>query len=401
MSKTLRTLRDETLSKLGDTIATPAASRVWGETEIEGYIKDGLRDFCYQTRIVWDMAYLDDLAYTGSYHAAWEKAYFITGHISHKQFKYNNEWEKDYAFSGSPLPAANHTNVDERDDFLLTTLVAAVEQVPDAFLIMDRVTWDGRKIDPIMSRKLQGFDDYYEVVRGQVFGYLQDKDGLRSFRKYKPPVTQSPYYWAVGKFGVLRGSSQVAGVQIGASSMHIDEWGIVLSTGLKDAPLSLTWDFVPPGALGDLPVQAAAVTGLSEFSGDTVVWRFGILRRLPGYFPANGPWGLVKKVSQDQKNTRIEFIRRPRVPTSATDIFDIPDHYLKYLRHYAMWMAYERKGVGQDPSMAAHYKKRYEVGIGRVVLRMDSVYKAKLTRFGGGGVTAYTPRPYARLPRNI
>jgi hypothetical protein len=141
---------------------------------------------------------------------------------------------------------------------------------------------------------------------------------------------------------------------------------------------------------------------LTEFNGDTPVWRFGILKRLPGYFPANGPWGFVKKVSQDGHNTRIEFIRRPRIPTAASDIFDLPDHYLKYIRHYMMWQAYSRKGIGQDPQMAQHYEQRYKQGIGRVVLRMDSVYKAKLTRFGGGSSgTVYSPRPYARLPRNI
>lgn len=401
MSTTLRELRDLTLEKLGDTTATPASARVWSEAEIEDYLRDGLRDFCYQTRIVWDMDYLDDLPYTGGFNGEYERPFFITGHITHKQFKYNNEWEKDYQLSGDQFPAANHTNVDERDDFLLTELIAAVEQLPKDFLVMDRVTWDGRRIDPMHSRKLGSFDDYYEVVRGQVYGYLQDKDGLRSFRKYKPPVSSCTYYWAVGKFGVFRGSSDVADAQNVTGTMHIDEWGINLTSTTVDTAISLGWDFPPVGALALLPVQPEAITNLSEFSGDTVVWRYGILRRLPGYFPANGPWGFVKRISQDSHNTRIEFIRRPKVPVSATDIFDIPDHYLKYLRHYAMWQAFDRKGIGQDLLMAAHYKGRYEAGIGRVVLRMNAVYKAKLTRMGGAGNSPYGPRPYARLPRNI
>lgn len=401
-AKTLGDVRDGVLRRLGDTTATPAASRIWSESYVEGLVQDGARDLAIQTRLFWDMRFLDDLPFTGNYTSPDELAFFNAGEEIHNVFYYTATDELDYQSDG--LSPANHTDNDERDFFIDSDFISAVERLPDSLYQVDRVTWDRRKMEPMQSRTLQRRDAYYETIRGDALGYLQDKDGLRTLRKYRPPAGRCIYYPTLNAFGSLKGFAADITLTTITLRMHIDQWAAVFG-GVLDSAISVLGDgFMPPAGVGDFALVSDALITSTEFSGYLGLSRdgYGILRRLPGYHPSNGPWGFAKQLSQDSHNTKVEFYRRPRIPQSSKDIFEFPNYMLKYIRHYALWQAYERGGVGQDLKMAAHYKARYQLGVARAKSRVERSKAARLVRMGGTGPTSIYPgRPYARLPRNV
>lgn len=400
---TLGTLRDDILDRLGDTAAvTPEASRVWTEAEIENYIRDGVNDFCMTTKLLWDMRHVDDLPFSSNYDAAWEKPYFIVGDVIHEPNSFDAPGDKD--FQTSSISPSNHDYTDERDYHLTEDLISAVERLPDALYQIDRVTWDGFKAIPLQSRRMARLDNYFEVIRGRVFGYLQDRDGLRTIRKWKVPAARALYYIAIGKFGILSGSSTSSVAKVTSVRMHIDQFGVVVAgvTDIAPTVFGMLTGFAPPAGSATFSAVVDALTAIAEFASDLIRWRFGFLRRLPGYFPANGPHGLVKRISQDGTNTRVEFFRRHHPLNTIDAAFELPDYMIMHIRCYALWKAYSRQGIGQDLKFAEHYRARYAAGIARTVARIQAIYKSKVYRMGGPqGEPIYKSKPYARLPRNI
>lgn len=401
---TLQEVRERVQRRLGDTTATPAASRLWSFEEIDSYIKEGYEDLVLQGRLLWDMRYLDDLPGTGTHDFRWEESFMDAGERISRPSSFDAEWERDWALSPNAEGPCNHSSVAERDGYLITEHVPGVERLPEDLYAIDRVTWDDHKIDPARSRQLFRRDALYETVAGEVIAYVTDKDGLRYLRKWYRPSGAAPYYEVSGRFGVLRGSAEI-GVQevVHSLNMHIDEWGMVFSTGgvpALDAGLSIFWDASSGDPSSEVEgLIADDLVALQEFSGYEVIAPpdgFGILRKLPGYFPSNGPWGLVKRVSKGVRNTRVEYYRRPHLLHRPQDELELPRQYVKYVSHFALWKAYSRRGPGQDPRLAAHYKARYYSGVGRLIARRDRIHAARVFRMGGmgiDGVVARTRRP--------
>lgn len=401
MSITLKEVRGDVLRRLGDTTETPDAARVWSEDEIDNYIRDGAREFCMATKILWDMRHVDDLPFTANYNAAWELPFFKVEEAIHGPASFSAPDDKDFQ-STTPSPA-NHQYVDERDFFLTGVgddLISSVERMPDSLYQVDRVTWDGFKAIPLQSRKMARIDNYFEVIRGRVFGYLLDRDGLRNIRKWKVPAARALYYVTFGKFGVLRASAQSDEQVDAVGRIHIDQFGMIFSSALDRGP-STFGQFTSGIGVEGFASIADPLTDLGEFGEDSVNWRPGILRRLPGYFPANGPRGFVKRLSQDGTNTRVEFYRRPHALVGSNSIFEIPDYMLMHVRSYALWKAFAKKGPGQDLKFAAHFKTRYAAGVARTIARTQAIYASKIWRMGGSGSQIYQKKPYAALPRNI
>ncbi len=78
-------------------------------------------------------------------------------------------------------------------------------------------------------------------------------------------------------------------------------------------------------------------------------------------------------------------------------VFEIPERYQTYVRHYAQARALEREGEGQDLALAAHYQSRYEAGIKRMLRRQQAMaYQQKVVL--GGRPSILVKKPMARLP---
>lgn len=433
---TIGTLTDDILRRLGDDpVEVPAASRIWQHSEIEGYIKDGADQLCLLSLLLWDVDYLDNLPNTANYRHEWERKYFKAPQVTPPLFAvigipilavsvaygrtqyeiyytdaaFTQPWEWSWMLGGHG--PSNHTTRTDRDAFLVVPYVAADVELPDAVIQMDRATWDDRKIDPAASRELERRDTLYETLPGDVLAYIQDKDGLRRFRKWKRPSVIADYYPVFGLWGVLRGGGDGEAVEAGVFIMHIDEFGAVFS-GVLDAEPSAFHDFTPANPEGATVTTFGGITELDEFNGFDVVMPppavvsnqliggTGFLRHLPGYFPSYGPNGIARRLSKSRKNVRIEFYRRHRPLTWRNSEFELPEHYVTYLRHYSLWRALKRRGPGQDLKLAKHYQGRWEASVRRVVDRRNSIHTARLFRFGGTDETL--PREkFARLPRNM
>lgn len=100
----------------------------------------------------------------------------------------------------------------------------------------------------------------------------------------------------------------------------------------------------------------------------------------------------------DANNTRIEYFARGTAVSADADGFSIPDRYVKYIRHFAMFRALERNGTGQDLVFAAHWKARFDEGIMRIINRMQKVERTRRVGYGERRVHLGPP-PRPKLPR--
>lgn len=99
----------------------------------------------------------------------------------------------------------------------------------------------------------------------------------------------------------------------------------------------------------------------------------------------------------DTNNTRVEYFARGAALSVDGSTFEIPDRYVKYIRHFAMFRALERKGDGQDLELAQHWGQRFEQGQQRIRERMARVERTRIRVLSGDrGSGGPPPRP--RLP---
>lgn len=86
----------------------------------------------------------------------------------------------------------------------------------------------------------------------------------------------------------------------------------------------------------------------------------------------------------------------------ASRFFQIPDRYVAYVGHYAMYRALAREGEGQQLKLADHYKQRWAADIQRVIDRKDRAQTRHRTGvFGDAAPSGYGPPPRPRLPWNF
>lgn len=266
------------------------AAAMWSQAEMDSYIKEGYNEISLKTGALWETAYLEDVA------------------------------------------------------------GVATATLPTDLYQIERASWSYKRLDPISSSQLEHIDSRYQITQGEVIGYLQDKDGLRTFRKYRVPAADSDKYAVTGSWGTPRSVTDISNETVTGS------WG------------------TPRQISGQHPISSESL----------VAYKF---------------WGLPRRFFKELRNTRIEYTRRGQALSAASAELELPDLYGKYLRWFAMHKALERPGKGQDLKLSAHFKERWDVGVSRVAKRKDAMSENRERRMGGGGqVLGRPPRP--RLPWN-
>lgn len=372
-SETLKGLRDKVLNRLGD-----ADVQIWTEAEIEGYVKDGYNALCKAGLLLWDLAYLENLPYTGNYNHAWEAdiGFYTSSPIRTRQGRFNvtQPWELT-AYRGpdsyEPLLVANHTAPWERlSGELDVTNIPAVARLPEAYLETDRVTNDFEKISPKRSVELEEEIDY-ETLKGRVEAYIQDKDGLRNMRKWRVPSTAASEHDYIGHYGAIAAATD--GEAVTAGGMRIDEFARTADGALdaSDRARMLSVGFSLPGSSSSS--ASGTFAGLPDLADSPIIGSRGIPVVLPGYFPIGGPWGFPVRLIEESNNFRVEHFRRGR--DLDDHVFEIPRAYVKYVRHYALYRALGKDGDGQDLKLAEHYKKRYLIGLARIENRKSAIHE--------------------------
>lgn len=341
MTVTLATLTTEIQQRLGD-----SAAAIWTSAEVEQYIQQGYDQLTRRTGCLLGIALAPDYAFAFSFTQDWELDYIVADAYANGPAQFNYEFERDYIDNADG--PANHTQHWEFNDsagWVSTTEVSALSDLPADLYEIERSVWNTKRIQPLRSRDVETSDSRYELNKGQVEGYMQDKDGLARLRKYRvPSVAYTPYSF---------------------DSSSDDGFGIIRDlTGISDT------DVISDG-FGDL-VQ---VNGVNVFED----------------------YGILGPVFSEPNNVRIEYRRRGLQLSSDQD-FEIPDRYTVYVRHFAQARSLERNGKGQDLKLAAHYQSRFETGIARMLKRKQAMNFQRAFVLGGSSSIRGQQPPRVRLP---
>jgi hypothetical protein len=396
--KTLKETTSEVLRRLGDT-----ANQVWTSREIENYLIDAYIRLSGDASCFWDVLYLENLPYTADHVCEWELDYITTlvtdlnshnfnhswepanfpGYTS-RQFNYVSEWEPIYSLEISDegkftaqyeytytiitnniksiyfgefqytsiwensyiddgIGPGNHTGPWEyQNKYLTKEYMIAVSQLPENLEKVERPVNNWKRMHPLVSFQIETGDPVYETQEGFVSHFLMDKDGLRSFRKWKVPATRADEYTVTGDFGIMR-------------------------------------DF-------------------SDLTTEDLSGVYGIPRQVPGQMPI-GPdrFGNPRRFYKDENNCKVEFYRHGEDVSWPEDEFELPSMYVKYLTHFACWKALTRDSAGTDIKLGEHYKARWDMGLKRLKHRLSAVKENRVGVLGGSPrVLTRPPRP--RLP---
>lgn len=342
MTVAIADLAVEVLQRLGD-----ASSGIWTGAEIEDYIKEGYDDLCIRTGCLWEVDCLPDYALAFNFTQEFERGYAeaVSGWYADGPVQFTSEFERD--FIQNAIGPGNHTEHWEYTSGYqsITECGATVELFSDCYQV-ERATWNTIVTVALHSRDLEPQDSRYELNKGNVEGFIQDKDGLSRLRKWRIPSTAyTPYEF---------------------DSDSDDGYGIIRFAG--DIAEDLV---VVSGEYGDL-VQVDSINVFEDF-------------------------GIIGPVYKEANSLRVEY-RRRGAALSASQPFEIQDRYTVYVRHYAMAAALGREGDGFEPELSAHYTERYLAGVERMAARREGLRYAKKNVVGGSGRVLGEKPPRVRMP---
>lgn len=337
-------LRDDILARLGD-----ADELIWTSAEVDGHLVEGYEQIANNLGVFYDWTYLENLPRGFSYTQPWERVLLVAfGGFDYGCANFTAEFERGLLDERRQFGPANHTSPFEATDGLLaragaSTEIPATADLPKTVTSVTRVTWDRRGLDAMEARRMARADARYEVTKGEIYGYIWQKDGVRTLRKVRVPSAQSDAVTVNGSWGALRQTSDV--------------------------------------------------------STESVTGTWGVPRRINGQHPI-GPdqVGAPRRVFLEGKNVRVEHARQGRPMDSGTAICELPDRYALYLRDYVMAQCLGRRGPGQDMKLAAHFEQRWQRDLARIARRMQTVNAERVGVIGGDGRPSVSRPPRPSLP---
>ncbi len=406
---TLESLTTETLIRLGDRKA-----RIWPRSLVKRYIIEGYNQLCLLARPLWDVIIFEDkpLAANESFDFESEFGFHpekvpggatstspgvahYPGGVHEGTANYEFEYEKSFLKINGRGPS-NYSHHFELPYAI--AYPAAVSQMPSTMVQIERVAWSGRKVPVMSSNGMEwGMDSQFETVRGDVEAYLMDKEGMYGLRRYRVPSGNGTYFTYEGRWGTVRkvgettSSTLLPFPRLGFFARMLS--GIIYP---PDIAISLSWGF----SFSNLTaVVTGALNTLSAFAGAILSPSRGVIRRIPGFHPSGGTRGIIRRIVLDHRNTRAEFHRRGLNPVT-TNQFELPDFYMRYVRHFAMARCFAHDGDGQDKRMSKLFQKMFATGVQRIIKRCSTVQLAKFNTLGEGTTPEAGRPPLARLPWN-
>ncbi len=319
---------------------------LWSTDELEGYVTEGYNQLTLATGCLWATDVAPDFPASFSVIATFEKDFLIGGDWANGPFQFTMSDERNFV-DNSDGPANHNHPWEFNDDYVIdaeaSTEIPALVDLPVDLYEIERATWDTRRLDSLRSRAFEGADDRYELNKGPVDAYTQDKDGLRRLRKWRVP--SAPY-----------------------------------------VPFEHDTDSTLFGYYVQIPdIDPDVPQGVQV--GDFVT--------VDGQFAMGDLFGIIVGFYRDAGNVRYEYRRRGT--NDGCLELELADRYQTYVRHYAMSRALEREGDGQDLELAAHYQLRYEAGVQRMLRRKTAMnFQRKFVL--GGRPSAGAKLPMSRLP---
>ena len=182
------------------------AQRVWTTAEVDEYLDEGLRHLS-RLRLWWDTLYAENLPPSFSQTSAWESDY---AEVFSGSANYTMDDERTLGGEErSRIGPAWYTGIFEATDGYLDDLgamgqPAATSDLPARVLEIERGVWDGRGIDAYAPADFAWQDARYELTRGEVYGYLWRKDGVRTLRKLRVPAAMADTADVTGSWGSVQ-----------------------------------------------------------------------------------------------------------------------------------------------------------------------------------------------------
>lgn len=402
---TLESLTTETLIRLGDRKA-----RIWPRSLVKRYLIEGYNQLCLLARPLWDVTIFEDkppaanedFTFESEFGAHLEKvpgearAAHYPGGVHEGTANYEHEFEKDFLKTNGKGPANFNHHFEAP---YATAYPAAVSQMPSTMIQVERVAWSGRKVPVMSSNGMEwGLDAQFETVRGDVEAYLMDKEGMYGLRRYRVPSGNGTYFTYQGRWGTIRKVGETTSSTL-LPFPRLGFFARMVSTHVihpPDVGISLSWSF---SFANLVQVVTGALTTLSAFAGAILSPSRGVIRRIPGFHPSGGTRGIIRRIILDHRNTRAEFHRRGVDPSTHSE-FELPDFYMRYVRHFAMARCFNHDGDGQDKRMSKLFQKMFMKGVERIVKRCSTVQAAKFNTLGQGSTPSNGRPPLARLPWN-
>lgn len=368
--KTLDDLRQATMKRLGD-----AEGVIWTSDEVDLHIKNGYQAIGNTQSAFFDVLYAENLPAGFSMNYAWERRYLSTSPANFDFGVANFTYEEERFMSGDELHAvgpAKYTSPFELleghfDAAACDPAIPATAELPESLAALDRVVYDKRGIDEMEARRMSKVDARYEITAGEVYGYIWQKDGIRTLRKVRVPAQRAGVYNFRGAWGTLRDITDI--------------WSGAIS------------GFNEPG------FDQLGFDNIGFFTLDTDAALWGIPRRIPGHHPmGTSRFGIPRRFFQETTNVRVEHFRQGRPMNVATDVCELPDLYARYLQDYAQGKCLERPGPGQDEKLAKHFLDRWARGLARIARRVQLTDTEHVMVMGGSGQPSVMRPPRPKLP---
>lgn len=180
MTISLNDLTADIRHKAGDSVGT-----LWSDDEILAYIQQGYNELTAETGLLFETALFPDVPFAFNYTSPFEADYITTSQWGLNGPAQFTTLDERYYAQDADGPAT-HNEIWE-GDYDPTTEVSALINVPLDMHQIERSTWNTKKIVPLHSREMEVDDGRYELNKGEVIAYTQDKDGLGRVRKWRVP----------------------------------------------------------------------------------------------------------------------------------------------------------------------------------------------------------------------
>jgi len=341
----------DALDRLGD-----LDNDIWSRDEIGLYVQDQYDQFCRRTKALFDVVVIENTPPVGNWQTDLERYFALQMPglaVSDGPFHMTDDSEQGLTAGGQiggtyrgPAGITNPTQKASVDDVdsVPTTVVGGY--LPQSTVEVLRVTYDNRDLIGTDSPRMRKLDSNYETRSGDPQFFTYDKDGLFFLRVVPAAQGGATYPTLNGAFGTIK--------------YHVDDDG---STLMEDI-ITQEVDGTMTGGFGILRYRATT-------DGNT--------------FSSGGPWGTPTQIHPSAENIKVEVIRLGR--NLATHPIELPDAYTKYVIFGAMSRALRRDGPGQDLALADHYEQRFEMGVDRMVKKLNKMQPERVGRFGGSGTS--------------
>jgi len=349
-------LIDDILDRLND-----LDNDIWSRAEIDLHLKDGYNSYARATRCFFDIVVIENLPVLGNWQTDLERYLAeqepVGKSLTDQPMGYTGQHEATMTPGGpyahtpnkQPTPATSNGVIspDSKSYFdagSTTQNTAALPSpvrggdLPRNLVEILRVAYDNRNLVGTSSQHMRTLDPNYETRSGDPQYYMFDHDGL-FFLRVVPAAAGGATYDTVD-----------------------GQWGTITQT--SDSSVSVV---------------------TTEVNGkDNNGW--GFLVEMDGYFPSGGPWGTPTRVHPTRKNIKVEITRLGRDLDHHP--MELPFAYQKYPLYWAMSKALERIGPGQDLERAEHYKQRYDMGVKRMMKKVNDLSEEYSGQLGGNSPLA-------------